>query len=81
MCIQECARGRHNTTISGLASSGKELNRLQQAIEKAQERLGGICEKAVAEVGEETAAMFLAHQEVLVLARALEQAFVGPLTL
>lgn len=42
-----------------------ELSRLDQAIATAQEQLAAIYEKSVAEVGEEAAAIFLAHQEFL----------------
>jgi len=42
-----------------------ELDRLHQALKKAQEELSGIYEKSVADVGEEAAAIFLAHQEFL----------------
>jgi phosphotransferase system enzyme I (PtsI) len=45
--------------------AGHELDRLQQAIETAQEQLGRIYERSVADVGEEAAAIFLAHQEFL----------------
>ncbi|MGB9880411.1 MAG: phosphoenolpyruvate--protein phosphotransferase, partial [Anaerolineae bacterium] len=42
-----------------------ELSRLDQAIAEAQKQLAAIYEKSVAEVGEEAAAIFLAHQEFL----------------
>ncbi len=45
--------------------AGHELERLQQAIETAHEQLTRIHERSVAEVGEEAAAIFLAHQEFL----------------
>jgi len=46
-------------------NAADELDRLEQAIQEAQKQLSAIYEKSVAEVGEETAAIFLAHQEFL----------------
>jgi phosphotransferase system enzyme I (PtsI) len=45
--------------------AAKELDRLQRAIQIAVEQLGSIYERSVTEVGEEAAAIFLAHQEFL----------------
>ncbi len=47
------------------ADAATELDRVERAIEEAQDQLTSIYEKSVAEVGEETAAIFLAHQEFL----------------
>nr|MBC7243736.1 phosphoenolpyruvate--protein phosphotransferase [Chloroflexota bacterium] len=52
-------------TSLGSVDPASELVRLDQAIAEAQKQLAAIYEKSVAEVGEEAAAIFLAHQEFL----------------
>jgi phosphotransferase system enzyme I (PtsI) len=47
------------------ADQATELVRVEQALQEAQKQLGEIYEKARAEVGDEAAAIFLAHQEFL----------------
>jgi phosphotransferase system enzyme I (PtsI) len=42
-----------------------EFQRVERALEQAAEQLKSVYEKSLAEVGEETAAIFLAHQEFL----------------
>ena len=42
-----------------------ELTRMERALNVAEAQLKGVYEKSLAEVGEETAAIFLAHQEFL----------------
>jgi len=49
----------------GPVEPAAELARLERAIVEAQKQLAAIYEKSVAEVGEEAAAIFLAHQEFL----------------
>ena len=45
--------------------SAQELSRVQQALREAEDQLKRVYEKSLLEVGEETAAIFLAHQEFL----------------
>ena len=45
--------------------AGREMERLTEAVEEARRQLASIYAKSLAEVGEETAGVFLAHQEFL----------------
>jgi len=52
-------------TLQTTTDSATEWKRFEQAVEEAKEQLDSIYAKSVAEVGEEAAAIFLAHQEFL----------------
>lgn len=60
-------------TPTGPVDPTSEFARLDQAIAEAQKQLSSIYEKSVAEVGEEAAAIFLAHQEFLSDPELLEE--------
>ncbi len=63
--LPEETEGPSPELASRAVDSGHEALRLQEAIAEAEKQLDNIYEGAVTEVGEDTAAIFLAHREFL----------------
>lgn len=68
-CQTKCYR-----EICTPAERAGEIQRLEQATDQAHDELDGVYQQALAEAGEETAAIFLAHQEFLEDPALLEEA-------
>lgn len=57
--------GGSEIVMASNLTAPEEWERFQEAVSKAQEQLGALYDKALAEAGEETAAIFEVHQQML----------------